>query len=129
MVTDRNSSISGESQVFELLEELPTNSSDVARTPEYDEEIASGGFVGDISVALVVVASICGEIRLCLFSSAVSEFVFTRCRARVPRLPKDREIQIMSCAAAVVTTSVCPYRELALYPEGSMHAARTDRGV
>lgn len=63
MVSDRNSSISGESQVFALLQERPSNSTDAALIPEYQEEIAAGGVVGDMTLALVIVAAICGEIH------------------------------------------------------------------
>ncbi|CAM9730451.1 unnamed protein product [Ectocarpus sp. 12 AP-2014] len=56
-VTDRNSSVSGRSSYFELLEAPSTSSSVVV--PEYQDE-AGGTGVGDMSLALLVVAGICG---------------------------------------------------------------------
>ncbi|CAM9219495.1 unnamed protein product [Ectocarpus fasciculatus] len=56
-VTDRNSSVSGRSSFFELLEARSTSSSAVV--PEYQDE-AGGTGVGDMSLALLIVAGICG---------------------------------------------------------------------
>lgn len=57
-VTDRNSSVSGRSSYFELLEARSTSSS--VAVPEYQDETGGTG-VGDMSLALLIVAGICGE--------------------------------------------------------------------
>ncbi|CAM9098520.1 unnamed protein product [Scytosiphon promiscuus] len=64
-VSDRTSSISGESEVFMLLPERASDATDIPLTPEYQEEIAAGGFVGDMSLGLLIVAGICGLSLVC----------------------------------------------------------------
>lgn len=61
-VTDRNSSEFGVSPLFEVLEALPSNDTG-ATTPQYEDDIGGAETLGDtsMSLAMVIVASICGE--------------------------------------------------------------------
>ncbi|CAB1096585.1 unnamed protein product [Ectocarpus sp. CCAP 1310/34] len=74
-VTDRILSVSGRSSYFELLEP-PSNSSSVV-VPEYQDE-AGGTGVGDMSLALLIVAGICGVAII----AALLAGCFIMCRRR-----------------------------------------------
>ncbi|CBJ31263.1 expressed unknown protein [Ectocarpus siliculosus] len=74
-VTDRNSSVSGRSSFFELLEAQSTPSS--VEVPEYQDE-AGGTGVGDMSLALLIVAGVCGVAII----AALLAVCFIMCRRR-----------------------------------------------
>lgn len=59
-VTDRNSSISQSSFPFQVLSALPSNSSEEA-SPEYRDEVGGAEGVADMGLAMLVVATVCGE--------------------------------------------------------------------
>eukprot|EP00752_Nemacystus_decipiens_P001268 g1265.t1 len=85
-VADRNSSISGSSFPFEVLAALPSNSSEEA-SPEYRDEVGGAGGVGDMGLAMLVVASVCGLALACALLVAC----FIMCRRRSTKKIKDLE--------------------------------------
>lgn len=62
-MTDRNTSISGSSFPFDVLPVQSSNSTEIA-SPEFQDEVGGAAGVGDMGLAMVVVAAVCGE-RAC----------------------------------------------------------------
>lgn len=61
VVTELSSSVSGTSESFEVLPAQSTSSSSIDRSADFQEIGGGGGAVEDMNIALVIVATICGE--------------------------------------------------------------------